>query len=147
MEQELLTILKHPSSPPVFICLSGVSVVHVVKLHVFTFVVPCFDVRYDFRVKMMFDSSWLLCQWKPHEHFFLKIVYLYLYCRWRSIYEKREGGDPINKFNLATAFCMSHTRTWIFNIICRGLYYMFVDLRWEAIVCFVDIGGIVDRHC
>jgi hypothetical protein len=24
---------------------------------------------------------------------------------------------------------------------------MFIDLRWEAIVCFVDIGGIVDRHC
>ena len=24
---------------------------------------------------------------------------------------------------------------------------MFNELRWEAIVCFVDIGGIVNRHC
>ena len=46
------------------ICLSGVCVVHVVKLHVFTFLVPCCDVRYyfryDFRVNTMFDSSSLL---------------------------------------------------------------------------------------
>jgi hypothetical protein len=24
---------------------------------------------------------------------------------------------------------------------------MFNDLRWEVIVAFVDIGGIVDHHC
>jgi hypothetical protein len=24
---------------------------------------------------------------------------------------------------------------------------MFNDLRWEVIVCFIDIGGIVDHHC
>ena len=25
--------------------------------------------------------------------------------------------------------------------------FVFDDLRWEVIVCFVDIGGIVDHHC
>ena len=24
---------------------------------------------------------------------------------------------------------------------------IYTDLRWEVIVCFVDIGGIVDHHC
>jgi hypothetical protein len=35
----------------VFTYLIGVCVVQVVKLHVFTFLVPCCDVCYDFRVK------------------------------------------------------------------------------------------------
>jgi hypothetical protein len=39
-------------------CLSGVRVVHV-KLHVFTFSVPSYDVRYDFLVKTVFKLSWL----------------------------------------------------------------------------------------
>jgi hypothetical protein len=34
----------------------------------------------------------------------------------------------------------------ISNIICHGLF-MFNVLRWEMIVCFVDIGGIVDNQC
>jgi hypothetical protein len=36
---------------PVFCLLSDPRVVHVVNFHVFTFVVPCCDVRYNFRVK------------------------------------------------------------------------------------------------
>ena len=36
-------------------------------------------------------------------------------------------------------------RWWISNLICRGLYC--VQLKWEMIVCFVDIGGIDDHHC
>jgi hypothetical protein len=39
---------------PFFNCPSGVRIVHVVKLHVFTFLVPVCDV-YD--LKTMFDSS------------------------------------------------------------------------------------------
>ena len=30
---------------------------------------------------------------------------------------------------------------------CRDLFFMFNDLRCELVVCFVDIGGIVDNHC
>ena len=48
----------HEFAPGFFlICLSVVRVVHVFKLHVFT-CSRC-DVRYDFRMKTMFDSSGL----------------------------------------------------------------------------------------
>ena len=46
----------------------------------------------------------------------------------------------------ATFLFLFQARAWISNIICRGLF-MFNDLRWEVTVRFVDIGGIVDRHC
>jgi hypothetical protein len=42
---------------PFSTCLGGVRIVDVVKLHMFTFVGPCCDLCYAFRVKMMFDSS------------------------------------------------------------------------------------------
>ena len=56
VEQELLTFPDHLSSPPLFTCLSDIRVVHVVKLYVFTFLIPCCDVCYDFRAKTMFRS-------------------------------------------------------------------------------------------
>ena len=50
MEQELFTLPEHLSSNPFVTCISGVHVVEVVQLHIFTFQVPCRDVhvRYDF---------------------------------------------------------------------------------------------------
>jgi hypothetical protein len=56
VEQELLTLPEHQSSPRLLLVL----VVLVVKLQVFTFLDPCCYVRHDFRAKTMFDSSWLL---------------------------------------------------------------------------------------
>jgi hypothetical protein len=42
------------------LCLFAYSgVQHVVLLYVFTFLVPCSDVFYDFRIKTMFGSSFL----------------------------------------------------------------------------------------
>jgi hypothetical protein len=55
VEQELWTLPEHMNSYPAFV--SGMCVVHFVKLHVFTFLVPCWDVH--FRVKTMFGSSLL----------------------------------------------------------------------------------------
>jgi hypothetical protein len=52
--------------------------------------------------------------------FFLSFVYMY--CRWRSRYQKGGGWGPINRFNSATFLCPFHTRTWISNVICRGLF-------------------------
>jgi hypothetical protein len=44
--------------------------------------------------------------------------------------------------------CLSQARTWISNVICHGLLCVqWVQLRWEVIVCLVDIGGIDDHHC
>jgi hypothetical protein len=57
-----------------------------------------------------------------------------------------EGCYHINRFNPRTFLCLSQARTWISIIIRHGLF-MFNDLRWELIVYFVNIGGIVDHHC
>ena len=44
--------------------------------------------------------------------------------------------------------CLSQARTCISYIICHGLFCVqWVQLRWEVIVNFVDIGGINDHHC
>jgi hypothetical protein len=55
-----------------------------------------------------------------------------------------EGWDPINLFNPSPCLCLSQARIWIFNV-CRGLFW--IQLRWEAIVHFVDIGKIDDHYC
>ena len=41
---------------------------------------------------------------------------------------------------------LSQTRNWIPNIIGHSLSW-FSQLRCEVIVCFVDIGRLVDNHC
>jgi len=56
-----------------------------------------------------------------------------------------EGWDPINRFNNTTFFCPSKAGMWISNIMV--VYYVFREWRWEVIVLFVDISGIVDQHC
>ena len=46
-------------APICFTCLSGVRVVrHIVKLNVFTFLVPCWDVHCDFRVRQFLSYQW-----------------------------------------------------------------------------------------
>ena len=59
-KQELFTFREHLSSPPVFWwgpCCSSFLVFCVVLLCGFMFLVPCCDVRYDFRIKTKFGSS------------------------------------------------------------------------------------------
>ena len=56
-----------------------------------------------------------------------------------------EDWDPSNLFNPNTLLCLFQSTTWISNIICHGLF-VFSELRWEAHVRFVDIGGIIDHH-
>jgi len=41
--------------------------------------------------------------------------------------------------------CLSQARTWISNVICLAFYFV-SELRWEVVVRFVDICGIVDRQ-
>jgi type IV secretory pathway TrbL component len=53
-------------------------VVYVVLLCIFTFLVPCCDVRYEFRIKTMFGSSLcpVVCR---RAHVLLCFVYVYVY--------------------------------------------------------------------
>ena len=67
-----------------------------------------------------------------------------------------EGWEHINLCNHNIYVFLFQARTWIPNVICGGSFvrvrvrvrvYVFRHLRWEVIVPFVDIGGIVDHHC
>ena len=59
--EELLTLREHQTSPLVFFFVGSVLLIllvfYVVLLCVFTLLVPCCDVGYDFRIKTMFGSS------------------------------------------------------------------------------------------
>jgi hypothetical protein len=73
--------------------------------------------------------------------------------------------EAINWFNPALFVYLSQDRTCISNIIIMLLsplkmetgpgfqmhyvtvFFVFNDWRWEMIICFVDIGGIVDHQC
>ena len=50
----LIFAINACSSCLFFTCIRGIRVDHFVKLHVFTFLVPCYDVSYAFRVSTMF---------------------------------------------------------------------------------------------
>ena len=61
---------------------------------------------------------------------------------------RREGWDPINQFNPATCLCLSQAKTWISNVICRGLFVCVFsefsyDERW-LFSFFIDIDEIDD---
>ena len=43
--------------------------------------------------------------------------------------------------------CPSQNRVWISNVICRAHLFVFIELRWNVIDCFVGMGGFVDHHC
>jgi hypothetical protein len=64
------------------------------------------------------------------------------------LFLRGDGWHPINRCNPATSFCLYLSQdldlqrhmSWLFCV-------QWVQLRWEVIVCFVDIGGIDDHHC
>ena len=65
MEQALCTLPGHLSLPPF--------------MHVFTFLILCCDVRYDFHVKTMFGSFLLLFACWEFMFFFMLFVFNYVY--------------------------------------------------------------------
>ena len=64
-----LFVLSTTESPtasefaPVFTCISRVRVLHVVELHVFTILVSCCDVLYEFCMQHNFHIRWCSCLW------------------------------------------------------------------------------------
>ena len=55
-----------------------------------------------------------LFEWK-------RICLFYMYCHWRSRYQEGRVGIPLTGLN-PPQWCMSQARTWISNVICRGLF-------------------------
>ena len=98
-------------------------------------------------------QSFLLLQWSFYVEanlwmFFLLFVYIYVlsFCLLTVVGEAiiQRSWDPINMFNPDTFLCLSQYRTWITNA--TSCFFVFNCLRWEVVVCIVDIGGIVDPH-
>ena len=57
-----------------------------------------------------------------------------------------QGWDSSKRFNPATFLCLSQARTLISSVMCPG-HFCIQWARWEVIVLFVDIDGIIDHHC
>ena len=77
-----------------------------------------------------------------YAHIFM--ICLYMSCRWRSSFLE---GKLLADFT-PPCFVPVPSQDWISNVICRGLFCVqWVQLRWEVIVHFVDIGRIVNHHC
>ena len=52
---------------------------------------------------------------------------------------------PINRFNPVIFLCLSQVKTWNFqHHVARSFRVQWVQLRWNVIVRFVDIGGFND---
>ena len=66
------------------------------------------------------------------------------YCHWISNYQRGRVWILLTKFNPITVLYLSQAR-----IKCHmsWSYFIFNDLRCKVIVCFVDIGWIVDHDC
>jgi hypothetical protein len=80
----------------------------------------------DFLVSSQLKTS---SHWPNFSTFYVYVVFNFL---WSFVTSFWSGSDSFP------------SRTWISNVICHGLFC--VLLRWEVIVCFVDIGVIVDHH-
>jgi len=78
VEQELPTLPEHMTSPHSFTCISGIRVVLVAKLHVFTFLVPCCDVATISVSKRGSVRLYSRLYYRGHVLFML-VVFIYVY--------------------------------------------------------------------
>ena len=64
---------------------------------------------------------------------------LCMYWPWRSNYQEGGVGIPLTSLTPSgPGFPLSY--------VCRGLLFMFSELKREATVRFIDIGRIIDHH-
>ena len=74
---------------------------------------------------------------------------VFLYCHWRSSYQEVRDAIPLTGLTLPH-FCACSNPESGFPLSYVTLPFFcvqWVQLRQEVLVCFVDIGGIVDHHC
>ena len=69
------------------------------------------------------------------------IVCLYVFPLENQL-SKEEGWDPINRFDSSSLLCLSQIQEPVVVFRCS-----LSSFQMTVIVCFVDIGGIVDHHC
>jgi hypothetical protein len=102
-----------------------------------------FKMSYNWRLENMFLSC--MCQDVIYWGFLSCIVsmsysvhaYIFYWCgRFHTLSKQlsRGGGwDTIKRFNAATFLCLSQARTWIFNVICHGVFCV---LCWYWFNCW-----------
>ena len=59
----------------------------------------------------------------------------------------KRGWYPMNGLNSPDVYVCLQPGPEYPNVINRGLFFVWNDLRWEVIVRVVDISGIFDDHC
>jgi hypothetical protein len=75
------------------------------------------------------------------------LFHLFLYALPLEIQLSRgHGWDPFNLINPAILLYKAKARTWISNVICRGIFVL-SELNLAVCVPFVDSDIIVDHHC
>ena len=67
-------------------------------------------------------------------------IVVYMYCHW-------EGWDPIKQFNPVTFGSIPKPVPRFQRHMQWSFYVQLIQLRWEAIVGFVDIGEFDDHRC
>ena len=60
---------------------------------------------------------------------------------------KRGGYGPVNRFNPTTCCVPVSSQDMYFQHRMKCCLFMFIGVRSEVIIPFVDFGGIVDHHC
>ena len=69
-----------------------------------------------------------------------------MYCIWRSDYHRSTVWDSIYRFNPAALLCLSVPGTgFSTSYVVLYFFLMFIELRREVAINFVDIGVIVDN--
>jgi hypothetical protein len=86
-----------------------------------------------------------LFEWKQICAGFISLVYICIVLEIQ--FPRVEGWVPIIRFNTDTCLCLTQGRTWIFNVLCRGLSCVqWIQSRLKMMVHFVYISEIVDRN-
>ena len=83
-----------------------------------------------------------LFEWKQICRIFS--ICLHLYCLWKYNYQVGRVEFPLTG-STPPHFCACPRPGPGASYVM--VFFMFICLRWEVIVGFVDIGGIVDHHC
>jgi hypothetical protein len=71
---------------------------------------------------------------------------IYMYCRWISTYQKGRVWIPLTCLT-PSYFCACLKAGPGFSASYVVVCFLLTELRWESIVRFFDIGGIVENHC
>ena len=66
---------------------------------------------------------------------------------WRGLICEQKQSDNNSLFNPAIFFVPVQCKGPGFQMSFVMVFFVFNELRWEVVACFVDIGGIVDHHC